>query len=105
MGWGWPPDPGSCPLLDSVCPGHRSEQPWVGGSELLQGRAEGVQGQGAEAGPAGSGGGGSVCFQDSKCLLRGCGLHGDLVPDCVVHIDWAAAKPCHGVGEELAGAV
>lgn len=30
---------------------------------------------------------------------------GDLVPDCVVHIDWAAAKPCHGVGEELAGAV
>lgn len=61
--------------------------------------------QGAEVGPAGSGGGGSLCFHDTKRLLMGCGLHRDWVPGRAVHVDWAATTPCHGAGEELAGAV
>lgn len=36
---------------------------------------------------------GTVCFQDNKCLLMGCGLHGALIPDRVVCIDCVATEP------------
>lgn len=85
---------------------HGSEWPRISGSELLQGQVKdtpvGREGKGVEQ--ARGWGRGPVCFHDNKCLLMDCGLHRDSVPHRAVHIDWMAAKPCHGAGEELARA-
>lgn len=81
-----------------------SEWPRISRSEQFQGREKDSRVGEWRWDRPGAGGRGSVCFDDNKCLLMGCGLHRDSVPDRVDCIDWMATKPCHGAGEELAGA-
>lgn len=76
----------------------RSERPGLVALSCSKDRRR-IPGRGSGDGTSRALGEGTVCFQDNKCLLMGCGLHRDLMPDRVVCIDCVAAKACHGAEE------
>lgn len=95
-----PPTSGSCPPLYPSLLGQRMawtavSSPGLVGLSCSKDRRRAPR-RAVEVGP--------VCFRDSKCLLMGCGLHRDSMPDRVVRTDWTATKACQRAGEGLSGA-